>query len=519
MAAETVLITYPNRLAPSLAGLRELLHGPLSGWFAGVHILPFFTPVNGADAGFDPSDHREVDPRVGTWDDVRLLAGDLEVWADLIVNHVSDSSPEFLDYAEHGDASPSAGLFHTLDSVFPHGARESDLLTVFRPRPGLPLTLKTIAGRPRLMWTTFTEHQMDLDLSGPAAWHYLEEVLRLLATHGVRHVRLDAVGYVAKAAGTSCFLTPDTYRLVDRLTDLTHSLGLDVLAEVHAHHTRQRELAPRVDRVYDFALPPLVLHAVHAGDVAPLLGWLADRPANTVTVLDTHDGIGVMDVGADTLAGPDAGPEAAGLLTPHQVDALVTAIHRASRGVSERATGWAADNVDIYQVNCTWYDAVGQDDARMILTRLIQLLTPGVPQVYYVGLLAGTGDLDLLARTGVGRDVNRHWYTPSEIAAALRRPVVKATAAALHLRNTHPAFEGTFTYGAGPDPGSLWMRWSDGVHEVRLDTTPGAGTFQLATCGADGYQVATSVAELARFQAPTPGGGGHEDLSTPCARR
>jgi sucrose phosphorylase len=504
MAAEAVLITYPNRLAPSLSGLRDLLRGPLSGLFAGVHVLPFFTPVDGADAGFDPIDHRRVDPRIGSWDDVRRLADDTEVWADLIVNHVSDSSPAFLDFAEHGDASPYAGMFHTFDRVFPTGAREADLLAVFRPRPGLPFTVKTIAGRPRLLWTTFTERQVDLDLTGPTAWAYLEEVLTVMAAHGVRHVRLDAVGYVAKTPGTSCFLTPDTYRHIDRLTDFAHGLGLDVLAEVHAHHRRQLDLGHRVDRFYDFALPPLVLHAVHAGDVAPLLGWLVDRPANTVTVLDTHDGIGVMDVGEDALGGPDP----AGLLTPAQIDALVEAVHRASLGTSELATGRAASNLDLYQVNCTWYDALGQDDARMVLTRLIQLFAPGIPHVYYTGLLAGANDLDLLARTGVGRDVNRHRYTAAEVDAALHRPVVAATATALRLRNTHPAFDGRFSCGRGPGPGSLRMRWSDGLHEVLLDAVPGTGTFRLTastpTGDPRGEQSVSSVAELARLRVPAP---------------
>ena len=386
---------------------------------------------------------------------------------------------------------------------------------MFRPRPGLPFTTKTIAGRPRLLWTTFTEHQVDLDLSSPAAWAYLEDVLRTMAAHDVRHVRLDAAGYVAKTPGTSCFLTPDTYQFIDRLTDFAHGLGLDVLAEVHAHHRRQLDLGHRVDRFYDFALPPLTLHAVHTGDVEPLLGWLAARPTNTVTVLDTHDGIGVMDVGEDALGGPDP----SGLLAPAQISALVDAIHRASRGTSEQATGRAASNLDIYQVNCTWYDALGQDDARMCLTRLIQLFTPGIPHVYYTGLLAGTNDLSLLTRTGVGRDVNRHRYTPAEIDAALHRPVVAATVAALRLRNTNPAFDGQFSFGRGTDAGALWMRWSDGVHEVRLDTAPGVGTFRLTIRDADGERTATSVTELARLQGfcgtqgePSGvGGGGRTD--------
>ena len=109
-------------------------------------------------------------------------------------------------------------------------------------------------------------------------------------------VRLDAVGYTVKTAGTSCFLTPDTFAFVDELAAEAHGLGLEVLAEVHAHHRFATEAAAHVDRVYDFALAPLVLHTVFTGDAAPLRRWLTTRPHNAVTVLDTHDGIGVQDV-------------------------------------------------------------------------------------------------------------------------------------------------------------------------------------------------------------------------------
>ena len=116
----------------------------------------------------------------------------------------------------------------------------------------------------------------------------------------------------------------------------------------------------------------------------------------------------------------------AGLLTPAQVDALVEAIHERSGGQSRQATGWAASNVDVYQVNCTYYDALGRDDMAYLLARAVQFFTPGIPQIYYVGLLAGHNDMDLVARSGVGRDINRHVYAPDEIARDLARPVVAA---------------------------------------------------------------------------------------------
>ena len=138
------LIAYVNRLGGTFAGLRELLAGPLSGLFGGIHLLPFFERIDGADAGFDPIDHTRVDARLGTWDDVAALARETDLMADVIVNHISSRSPQFLDFAEHGARSPFAGLFLTLDGVFPDGAAERDLLAIYRPRPGLPFTTFTL---------------------------------------------------------------------------------------------------------------------------------------------------------------------------------------------------------------------------------------------------------------------------------------------------------------------------------------------------------------------------------------
>ena len=144
MKNEAQLITYADRLSGgTFRDLQRLLDGPFAGAFGGVHVLPFFDPIDGADAGFDPIDHTQVDPRLGTWEDVAALAARTDVMADVIVNHVSRRSPQFLDYDTRGDASPYAGLFLTYDRVFPDGAREPELAALQTPRPSLPFTKHT----------------------------------------------------------------------------------------------------------------------------------------------------------------------------------------------------------------------------------------------------------------------------------------------------------------------------------------------------------------------------------------
>jgi len=473
------LIAYADRFGGgTFRELRQLLAGPLHGVFGGVHVLPFFYPIDGADAGFDPIDHTAVDPRLGTWDDVAALAADTDVMADVIVNHISCRSPQFLDYHRHGDASRYANMFLTFPRVFANGAHAAELVALRGPRPTLPFTLhRNARGEDLLLWTTFTSEQIDIDVSDSEGRRYLSEILARLHAAGVRAIRLDAVGYAIKKAGTSCFMIPETFAFIADLTREAHALGLDVLVEVHGHYTAQIEVARQVDWVYDFALPPLILHALYAHDLAPLGQWLEARPHNAVTVLDTHDGIGVSDVAGD----PDR--HVPGLLSQPAIDAVVQGIHERSRGESRHASGATSQNVDSSQINCTFYDALGRRDTEYLVARAIQCFAPGIPQIYYVGLLAGTNDLELLRRTGVGRDINRRYYSRAQVDDALQAPVVQSLLALLRLRNGHPAFSGRFQFVmSAPDKCSL--AWETGSSFARLDVDL-TGMRASVTCSPD----------------------------------
>ena len=470
------LITYADRLAGDLPGLAKLMASePWAGAFGGVHVLPFFTPFDGADAGFDPVDHTQVDPRLGTWDDLAALSTGRDVMVDVIVNHVSSGSAAFQQWCERGHASPHDGMFLTMSTVFPGGALESDLTKIYRPRPGLPFTPYRVDGELRLVWTTFTPRQIDIDVTHPVTLSYLDTILDAVSASGASIVRLDAVGYAIKTPGTSSFMTEDTFRFISEFTAKARSRGLEVLVEVHSYYRRQIEIGRAVDRVYDFALPPLVLHALYTGDATALHEWLTVRPDNAVTVLDTHDGIGVIDVGAD-----QSNPDSPGLLPPEAIDALVTTMHAMSGGSSAAATGAAASNLDLYQVNCTFYDALGADDRAYLAARAIQFFVPGIPQVYYVGALAGRNDVELLQRTGIGRDINRHYYAWQEIASDLKRPVVAALMALCRFRSTFPVFDGDHVFGVSDDGMTLTLHWKEWRDWAELTVNVGDASASLA---------------------------------------
>jgi sucrose phosphorylase len=365
-------------------------------------------------------------------------------------------------------------MFLTPAKVFGRAPTPAELATIYRPRPTPPSTPFSFGdGTTREVWTTFTSEQVDIDVEDELGWGHLIGILDRFARSGISTVRLDAVGYAIKRAGTSCFMIPETFEFIDRLTSACHERSIDVLVEIHGHHRDQIDIARRVDWVYDFALPPLVLDALFTGDARPLKHWIGLRPDNSINVLDTHDGIGVIDIGPDPR---DASRP--GLLPPDRIHDLVEGIHDRSRGTSRAATGSAASNLDLYQVNCTFHDALGRDDARTLAARMVQLMLPGIPQVYYVGLLAGENDLDLLATTGVGRDVNRHRYTPGEVDAAIDRPVVRELLDLLRWRAEEPAFRGTFELLPSADH-ELAVRWSSAASQVTIEVDVRAATFEI----------------------------------------
>jgi sucrose phosphorylase len=484
MSGASILV-YAERVGGNLGEIEKLLAGPLAD-FKGVHVLPFFHPYDGDDAGFDPIDHTIVDPRLGDWADFKRISQTHELTADLIVNHASCLSPEFIDWQEKGDASEFAGMFLTFDVVFPNGGTEDGITSFYRPRPGLPFTAYEVDGKRRLVWTTFMPSQVDIDIKHPAGQSYLVRILEALKSGGVKVVRLDAVGYAVKTPGTDSFMTPETLEFVKEISDLIHSYDMRVLVEVHAHYTQQLDIAPLVDLIYDFQTAPLLLHSFFTGTVDRLDDWFKIRPNNCLNVLDTHDGYGVID------GGPINGRP--GLITQDEMSFIFQRASENTGGHSDIASVVPQWFTLPHQINATLPNILANDTA-YVASRAVQFFLPGEPQVYYVGLFNGMDDRELFAKTEQGRDVNRHHYTPEEICEALHQPVTKAIVALAKIRNLS-VFEGNFSWRV-TGSSQIELEWCNGSEcaILRVDTKVSEPAFSIEITAADGSKISLDGVE------------------------
>ena len=466
LAGRPQLLTYPDSLGGSLRAIRKLLRGPLNGAFSGVHILPPF-PSSG-DRGFAPLTYREIDPTFGSWTDISQLAEDHDVVVDLMINHISRQSVEFNDFERHGRRSQYADLFLTLDKIWPSGVPPAkDVARIFLRKPHDPFTTITVTdtGGKETVWTTFgTEQwseQIDTDVNSKAGRGLISESLRFFASRGVKIVRLDAVGYVIKKAGTSCFMVePEIYEFLDWVVSVASSHGLIVLPEVHDDYRTHEKLAARGYWSYDFVLPALVLHSLETRSALELGAHLSQSTQRQFTTLDCHDGIPIQ-------------PDLQGILKPAEMLRLVELVEQQGGNVNRILSDSHSNRVDAHQLNCTYFAVLGCDDERYVAARAIQLFAPGVPQIYYVGLLAGDNDYDAIRRQDDGRAINRHDFTDEEIDQALKRPVVQRILRLIRLRHSHPAFEGALNVESHTAT-SLQFHWKRDANtcdlEVDLDS-------------------------------------------------
>ena len=370
------LITYPDSLGGNLLELHYVLRRYLRRTVGGVHILPFYP--SSADRGFAPLTYFEVDPAFGTWDDIERIGSEFDLMIDFMVNHISRQSEYFQDYFEKGPASEFADMFLSFNKISDTGEiSQEDLAKVYTRKPRPPYTVIHRAdGSREKIWCTFDYEQIDLDLFSPKTKEVLRRFLIHLARTSAKIIRMDAFAYATLELGTNCFfLEPEVWELLEWLKEYLSPFDTVMLPEVHEHYSYHKKIAAKGYWTYDFALPMLVLHTLFHKTSARLRHWLEICPRKQFTTLDTHDGIGVVDV--------------RDLLSEEEIQQVTDKLFGEGASTRKVYSGPEYGNLDTYQVNCTYYSALKCNDGAYLAARAIQFFTPGIPQVYYVGALAG----------------------------------------------------------------------------------------------------------------------------------
>jgi sucrose phosphorylase len=438
----------------------------------GIHILPPF-PSSG-DRGFAPLTYLEIEPRFGGWENIRHIGRHSGIMLDLMVNHISRQSEYFQDFLKRGRRSPWAELFITLDKMWPEGMPSSKDLSEIFLRRALPYSRFVIAdtGEEESVWTTFGKQdpseQIDMDWRSEKYRRLLKDFLAGFSRNGVSMVRLDAIGYLVKKIGTSCFFVePEIYQFLDWIRGVADSFGIELLPELHARHSVQLCLSGHGFWIYDFILPYMILEALLLKKGGNLKRYLAQRPRLQFTMLDCHDGIPIK-------------PDLDGLYDGDDVRKVVrTCVERgANLSLVLSPAHRDSDGFDVHQIRCSYYSVLDCDDDAYLSARALQFFTPGIPQVYYAGLLAGENDSDAVLRTGEGREINRHNYSLEEIDARVRSDLVQRLIRLIRFRNEHPAFNGTFKV-MDSEEHALCLRWQDDGAVCTLTTDLQTGRSEI----------------------------------------
>jgi sucrose phosphorylase len=313
--------------------------------------------------------------------------------------------------------------------------------------------------------------QVDLNAASGQVWNFYRETLARLNSYGAKVVRLDAFAYLHKAPGRENFFNrPETWHYLSRLTAIGEGLGLTLLPEIHAEYGSDlhSELARHGYPLYDFFFPGLVIHALESGTAKHLLAWISEileKDLAAVNMLGCHDGIPVLDLKGKMVKGANR----VGLLSDEQIDNVINLI--ISRGGRvKNLYSPSGEKISYYQVNATFYSALGENDRKLLLARAIQIFMPGTPQVWYLDLFAGCNDYAAADSGGSAghKEINRTNLTLDDVEIALQKPLVKSQLTLLRLRNTNPAFHGKLEIGSSGEQHLLNLTWRSGKSSATL---------------------------------------------------
>ncbi|MBO6886393.1 MAG: sugar phosphorylase [Marivita sp.] len=478
---DALLITYGNSVIDGvhkpLDLLNDFLRRYLKGVVDGVHILPFFPFTS--DDGFAVTDYMAVNPQLGDWPDINRIASEFKLMSDLVLNHVSSQGTWFNAYRQ--GQPPYDRFFFEADP-------SDDLSMVVRPRT-TPLLqeVETKSGL-RHVWCTFSHDQIDLDFRNPEV---LLEFLRIIRTHidnGVQIIRLDAVAFLWKEAGSPSIHLPQTHAIV-KLIRLLCDYAIEpivLLTETNVPKAENLSYFGKRDEahvIYNFPLPPLILHALLSGSAKNLDKWQRSMPPAPLgcaylNFTASHDGIGMRP--------------AEGLLSAEDQAEMIKAVKAAGGLVSMRALPDGGEAP--YELNTTYFAALGQtfdgpDDhhiERFLCSQTIVMSLEGIPAFYIHSMLATPNDTEAVERRGMNRAINRHRWDYETLRTYLadersvHAQVLNGLKRRLKIRQRQSAFHPNATQftvnTSDPRVFGLWRQSLDrhqsifALHNVSKDT-------------------------------------------------
>lgn len=490
---DVVLITYADQFhedgIATLTTFTRFYQQHLQTTFNLVHLLPFF-PWS-SDDGFSVIDYHRIDEHCGDWQDIAQLHQHTRLMFDFVCNHMSAESRWFKGYLAQDPR---------WDDFFISMPPATDLSAVTRPRTSPLLTPFTLAdGETRFVWTTFSADQIDLNFANPEVLIDMMTVLLDYLEKGADYVRLDAVGYMWKTPGTSCIHLEKTHQLVKLMRAVADEVapGTVILTETNVPHKDNISYfgsgADEAQMVYQFSLPPLVLHAIHYGSSRALRQWAASLDASVGSTtffnfLASHDGIGLNPL--------------RGILPETEIVSLVRDL--ANEGALISYKNNPDGTTSPYEINVTYMDALNKkddDDAtrlrRFMLAHALLLAFPGVPAVYVQSLLGSRNDVEGVRRAGYNRAINREKYPLEAIEllladpTTLRSQVFKAMRELIQIRQRQPAFH--------PD-NALRILESENTLLVMMREAPNAGDTLLCIYNLSEKAVSYSLPEEKRYR-------------------
>ncbi|MFO8126439.1 alpha-amylase family glycosyl hydrolase [Yoonia sp.] len=462
---DALLITYGNSIIDGAHKPLDLLHDFLlrrmKGVVNGVHILPFFPYTS--DDGFAVSDFRSVNPQLGDWSDINRISDDFHLMSDLVLNHVSSQGTWFNGYRQ--GQTP-------YDRYFFEASPDDNLTAVVRPRTTPLLQEVETANGPRHLWCTFSHDQIDLDFRNPEVLLEFLRIIRLHVDNGVQIIRLDAVAFLWKQAGTSSIHLPQTHAIVKLMRLLCDYAFETIILLTETNVPKAENLSyfgnhDEAHAIYNFPLPPLILHAVMSGSAHYLRHWQSGMPPAPMgcaylNFTASHDGIGMRP--------------AEGILPVQEQARMIDTIKDIGGLVSMRALPDGGEAP--YEINTTYYEATaqtfaGKDNyhfARFICTQTIVMSLEGIPAFYIHSMLATPNDHAQVAHRGMNRAINRHrWDYPTlnsllDDPETLQSQVLAALSQRLRIRARQPAFHPNatqFTMPLGDRVFGVWRQSLD----------------------------------------------------------